>query len=38
MLAQLEEAFASDRGGNQDHAKALGTIQVGVLSLNTNRW
>ncbi|CBN78870.1 hypothetical protein Esi_0152_0042 [Ectocarpus siliculosus] len=28
LLAQLEEAFASDRGGDQDHAKALGTIQA----------
>ncbi|CAN0468495.1 unnamed protein product, partial [Ectocarpus sp. 12 AP-2014] len=28
LLAQLEEAFASDRGGDQDHANALGTIQA----------
>lgn len=28
LLGQLEEAFASDRGGHQDRSKALETIQV----------
>ncbi|CAM9632423.1 unnamed protein product [Scytosiphon promiscuus] len=28
LLARLEEAFAVDRGGDQDHAQALDTIQT----------
>lgn len=36
LLAQLEEAFAVDRGGNQDHAQALDTIQVCVLLRGRN--
>lgn len=31
LLAQLGEAFASDRGGHQDRTKALETIQVRFL-------
>lgn len=28
LLAQLEEAFSGDRGGHEDRAKVLETIQV----------